>query len=140
MARILIPVDKSASTRHALQHAIEMAHHEPGTEVHLLHVQPLMPVGTHAYRSLHEIATLEAAESEQVLKPARSIFDAAHIPYITASRAGPIAPTIARYAEERKCDHIVMGMHGIPVFGTFVAAPTTARVLHLTRVPVTLVK
>jgi hypothetical protein len=38
MARILIPIDKSTRTRHALRHAIEMANHEPGTEVHLLHV------------------------------------------------------------------------------------------------------
>lgn len=117
-----------------------MANHEPGTEVHLLHVQSLMRVGAHTYGSQYEIAMLEAAESEQVLKPARSILEAAHISYIPASRIGPIAPTIADYAEERKCNHIVMGTYGIPIFGTFMATPITARVTYLSPVPVTLVR
>jgi hypothetical protein len=36
MTTILIPVDGSTQSRHALQHVIRRACQEPGTEVHLL--------------------------------------------------------------------------------------------------------
>jgi nucleotide-binding universal stress UspA family protein len=53
---------------------------------------------------------------------------------------GPIGPTIARHAERLGCDAIVMGRHGKSTIGDLLMGSVATKVLHLTRLPVLLVR
>ena len=53
---------------------------------------------------------------------------------------GEIAPTIARLAQELTCDQIVMGTRGRSALGDLILGSVAVKVLHLAKVPVTLVK
>ena len=53
---------------------------------------------------------------------------------------GPVAPTIADYAAEQGCDSIVMGTHGRGGLADLFLGSVAAKVIHLTRLPVTLIK
>jgi nucleotide-binding universal stress UspA family protein len=47
---------------------------------------------------------------------------------------------IASYVDSRHCDMVVMGTRGLSPVGGLVLGSVTSRVIHLVKVPVTLVK
>jgi nucleotide-binding universal stress UspA family protein len=51
-----------------------------------------------------------------------------------------VAQTIAKHADELGCDGIVMGSHGRGAMGSLVLGSVSTKVIHWTKVPVTLVK
>lgn len=140
MRKILVPVDDSNSSLHAVEHAGSIARDAPQIELHLLNVQLPMPTGVHAYLSADKISELEDRESDRTLQRARSILDGKGIPYIVGRRVGMPAQEIAEYARQEGCDCIVMGTHGRGTLGTLVMGTVAAKVVHLVHVPVTLIK
>lgn len=53
---------------------------------------------------------------------------------------GPVAETIARIALEQNCDGIVMGTRGLGAVAGALLGSVASQVVHLSDVPVTLVK
>jgi nucleotide-binding universal stress UspA family protein len=140
MPKILMPVDTSDSARRAVQHAASMARGNPTLQLHLLNVQEPLEPRVHAQLTHDEIKALQAQDAERVLEPLRQLLGEAGVPYSEDWRAGPIAPTIADYAREINCESIVMGTRGMNAIGNLVMGSTATKVIHLTHVPVTLVK
>jgi nucleotide-binding universal stress UspA family protein len=139
--RILIPVDGSECSRRAVEHAIRLARLPEAPEIHVIHVRP--PVDAWEVRRFlveEEIAEIERREGEESLRQARGLLDSAGVAYQVHVEIGPIAETIARYADENACDFIVMGTHGRGGLSKILMGSVAAEVVNLSHVPVTLVK
>lgn len=139
--KFLLPVDGSEHSLRAVNHVIRLARCREAPEILLLNVRE--PVDTWEVRHFlveEEIEKLSHAEAEEDLREARALLDAAGVGYVTRVLQGPVAPTIAHFADEAGCDHIVMGTHGHSRLGELLLGSTTSEVVHRTHVPVTLVK
>lgn len=139
--KILLPVDGSDHSDRATQHVIATSQGCAAREVHLVNVQP--PIDTVEVRShlpASEIEAMQQTRGGDALASARALLDRAGITYTPAVLLGPVAETIAQYAVDNGCKKIVMGTRGLGAIGSVLMGSVTTRVLHLTDLPVTLVK
>lgn len=140
MHRLLVPVDGSENALRAVGYAISIAKDRPDAEIHLLHVQEPVPSHVHAYFSAVDIEKMGAGEAEKTLQPARRLCEAAAVSCTTHARSGQIAQTIADSAAELGCDAIVMGTRGMSPITNLIVGSVTAKVMHLSAIPITVVK
>ena len=137
--RILVPVDGSANARRALDHAIALAE-ALGGEIGLLNVQSPVPgdaalfVGDDAVKDYHR------AEAKKVLAPAIRRLEKAGVPFTQHICVGQPGRTIAQFANESKCDRIVMGTRGLGQPLGFFLGSAASKVIELAKAPVTVVK
>jgi len=141
MMRFLVPCDGSAQSLRALRHVVRLAEQREPPEIHLLHVRE--PVDAWQVRGfLHEdeVNRIQQSEGEENLRTARELLDHAGTDYTARVVTGPIAETIAEFATQQGCDHIVMGTHGRGGLATLLLGSVAAKVVYLSTLPVTLVK
>lgn len=140
--KILLPVDGSPCALRAVAHLIaHTAWFRSPPEIHLLHVQPPIPVG----RALAHVGkeTLHAhymEESSEHMLGAQQLLDAACLAYTPHIHVGQAAEVIARMANELSCELIIMGSHGRSGIAGLVMGSVANRVLHQAACPVLLVK
>jgi nucleotide-binding universal stress UspA family protein len=139
--RILVPFDGSASARRALEVAIERAKTEPAT-VHVVNVElPLDEYGmVPAYLPAEKHHSITAARGEALLAPAVQRLTSERVEHEAHVEWGDVAATLAKAAGRLKCESIVMGTRGMGAVGNLLFGSTAARLVHLSPVPVTLVK
>lgn len=141
---ILLPWDGSDHSRRALDFLLKLLKEQAPAEVHLLNVQhraPMLERMTGGRPS--EVQALEGPAQEagrKALDGAAKILAAAGIPHVAKVVAGDAAQEIVEYAKTHHCEGIVMGTRGLGSIGTLVLGSVAHKVLHLTHVPVTLVK
>lgn len=92
------------------------------------------------YMSKQEAERYRVMASERALAETASRLKAAGIEHTVAALEGEIAPTIARYAEQCGCDSIVMGTRGMSALANIIMGSVANKLIHLTKLPVTLVK
>jgi nucleotide-binding universal stress UspA family protein len=63
----------------------------------------------------------------------------AGVPHTTDVENGEVAPSLVKKATERGCDGIVMGTQGTGRFLEMMLGSVATKVIHLTKLPVTLV-
>lgn len=140
--KILLAVDGSACALRAVDHLIgHVSWFREMPEIHLLHVQPPIPVA----RALAHVSkeTLHAhymEESREELREAQEKLDAAGRQHTTHVHVGQAAEVVAKVATELGCDLIVMGSHGRSGIAGLMMGSVATRVLHLATCPVLLVK
>jgi nucleotide-binding universal stress UspA family protein len=83
---------------------------------------------------------LAVDQSEKALRQAIRLCRDAQVKFYTRSAFGPIAETINKTAREINADQIVMGTRGFSPLRGAVLGSVSTKVVHLARVPVTLVK
>jgi nucleotide-binding universal stress UspA family protein len=66
--------------------------------------------------------------------------NAAGLAYRTRILVGPVAETLVRHAVDKRCDLILIGSRGMTEVGKALLGSTAAKVLHLSSLPVLLVK
>ena len=114
----------------------------PGSlEAVLLNVQP--EVDTWSVRRVlkrEEVEAIEESHGGDILLADRQILKAAGIACTPVVEIGPPAETIARVARENGCDAIIMGTRGLGAVSSVVLGSVSSRVLHLSDLPVTLIK
>jgi len=140
---ILLPVDGSANSQRAVQFVLRLISPATPPELHLLHVRP--PIEAWEVRRFltpAEIADLQRHEGEEELRACRSLLAGSGLPYYdqVLVDAGEVAEAIIRYADEHGCDLIVMGTHGHSGLRQILMGSVANKVVHLAKVPVTLVK
>jgi len=140
--KILLPVDGSDCALRAVGHLIaHTAWFREIPEIHLVHVQPPVPVGRAlAHVSKETLHGHYLEESREHLLGAQQVLDAAGRFHTTHVHVGQAADVIARLANELACDLIVMGTHGRGGIAGLVMGSVASRVLHLVNCPVLLVK
>jgi nucleotide-binding universal stress UspA family protein len=141
---ILLPWDGSDHSRRALDFLLKLLKEQAPAEVHLLNVQhraPTLERMTGGRPS--EVQTLEGPALEagrKALDGAAKVLAAAGIPHVAKVVAGDAAQEIVEYAKTHHCEGIVMGTRGLGTIATLVLGSVAHKVLHLTHVPITLVK
>ncbi len=142
MLKVLIPVDGSKNSDRAVAYAIGfVANSKAPVELHVLNVQlPIVSGGVRMFFKHEEIEAYHQDSGQEALRVARERLDQAGQGYVQHVHVGPIGETIAAYAKEQRCDHIVMGTRGLGAISGMVLGSVATKVLHLTDVPVTLVK
>lgn len=141
MLRLLVPVDGSAASERAIDHLLKKVGWYKNTiEIHLLNVQHPLHGDVTMFVSQDQIKQFHHDEGLKALQAARDKLDAAGVPYVSHIGVGEPAPVITHYAREKQCDQIFMGTHGRGTVTGMLMGSVTTKVIHLTDIPVLLVK
>jgi nucleotide-binding universal stress UspA family protein len=139
--KILVPVDGSDSANRAVDHVIGLAKAQPAHDIHVLNVQiPVLSGHAKMFISEQQLNDYYREEANVALKSAQERLKQANVPYTHHISVGHIAETIAQYAKENSIDQIVMGTRGMGAISEFVLGSIASKVIHLSSVPVTLIK
>jgi nucleotide-binding universal stress UspA family protein len=142
MLKLLIAVDGSDHSRRAIDAAARLAAQVQEVQVLILNVGD----GAVFYGEMAPLDydALEHARQQlqrQLLDEAEAHARASGLQHVsTLAALGVTATEIARVAEEQGVDQIVMGTHGKGALGSLFLGSTAQRVVHLSTVPVLLVK
>jgi nucleotide-binding universal stress UspA family protein len=82
----------------------------------------------------------EAGAATESLQEAVAVCRDAGVTYETRAERGAVAATIDRVAREENVKHIIMGTRGLGGVRGLLLGSVATQLLHLTDVPVTLVK
>lgn len=141
--KILIAVDGSKHSLDAVQCLLDHAdwyREKPDVLLVTVHLPvPKLP-GMGAAVGKNQIQKYYEQEGEARLAPAKHMLDAARIPYATSVLVGPIAESIVQHAKAKRCDIIYIGTHGRSEIGKAMLGSTATKVLHISDIPVLLVK
>lgn len=143
MKRVLLPIDGSECSLRAVQYLLDQRadRSSPANpEIHLVNVQ--VPFSGHVGQFINreQIAGFQRDEGAKALQSARALLDANGVQCTAHTEVGWTAEVIVKLADSLHCDHIVMGTHGRRALTELLVGSTTLKVLHLTSVPVVLVK
>ena len=139
--RILVPVDGSASSLAAVRFVVaKLVPTDAALELHLLNVQSPLPSAASSFIDSGVVRDFHQEEGAKELAAARKLLDAAGVAYTSNTAVGDPADTIVTYADQRQCDAIVMGTRGLGPVGGLLMGSVATKVLHLTKIPVTLAK
>ena len=141
--RILLAVDGSKPSMDAVQFLLS----QPGwlretPELHLVTVHlpvPKLP-GMGAAVGKAQIDKYYKEEGAKQLAAARQKLDAAGVRYEHYVLVGPVAETLVKHAKDKRCDLICIGTRGHSELGKALVGSTAAKVLHISDLPVLLVK
>lgn len=141
--KILVPVDGSTYSDRAVDHLVsKLGWFKDAVEIHLLNVQHGIPYGRRVSEAVgHDrIAKFHQDEGMAALASARRKLDAAKVKYNYHIGVGEEAEVICRYAKDKEVDQIFMGTRGLGQVSTLVLGSVATKVIHLSPVPVLLVK
>ena len=141
--KILLAVDGSKNSLDAVQSLIDHAdwfRDPPQIELVTVHLPvPKLP-GMGAAVGKSQIAQYYQQEGEKQLAAARRKLDAAKLGYEARVLVGPIAESLVKHAKDKHCDLIYIGTRGHSELGKALVGSTAAKVLHISDIPVLLVK
>jgi len=141
MQNLLIPIDGSTSSIHALEAAIDLAASIGGAKLYVINVQmPILSGNVTRFFSAEDIQGYYQDEGRNALAPAQPVLDTCGLEYTQEVVVGPIAMTIVEYAKKHDCHHIFMGKRGPGLVKGLVLGSVTTKVISLADMPVTLVK
>jgi nucleotide-binding universal stress UspA family protein len=141
--RILLAVDGSKNSLDAVQFLIDHVdwyRETPQVELATVHLPvPKLP-GMGAAVGKTQIEKYYQEEGEKQLVAARRKLDAAGVRYEARVLVGPVAETLVKHAEDKRCDLIYIGTRGHTELGKALLGSTATKVLHISDIPILLVK
>lgn len=141
MLSILIPVDGSTPARHAIKYVISLIKEGLHAEIHVINILPdITPIGDLTMMDVDFFEENQQARSEKIMKSACRLLTHDKIDYKRKILRAPIALGIVQYARTHGCKNIIMGTRGMGMLGNLVLGSTANQVIHLAKIPVTLVK
>jgi len=87
-----------------------------------------------------QMKQVERRQTDPALVTAERFLREAGIAYERDVRAGDVAPTIVRHAQDSGCDAILMGTRGVGAISNLVMGSVALKVVQLAKTPVTLIK
>lgn len=142
MPKILVAVDGSENSGRVVDFLLKTkGWYKDAVEVQLLNVQmPVAGVNVKMFISQDSLNEYYRDEGTAALKQARGKLDAAGLAYAHHIGVGDPAEVIVEYAKAKGCDQIMMGSRGLGSVSGLVLGSVATKVLHLTGVPVTLIR
>jgi nucleotide-binding universal stress UspA family protein len=142
MTTLLIPVDGSDYSLKAVDYAASRAvESKSPVEVHLLNVQmQIASVNVKLFVSAESLESYYRDEGNRALEAPLARAKSAGLNVTPHIGVGDPAKIIMDYANEQKADEIVMGSHGRGALSGAVLGSVAQKVVHLSSVPVVLVK
>ena len=92
------------------------------------------------YVSRERLDEMQRQHGEGLLARAMKIAKAAYVPCTAEILTGDTAQQIVSHAEALECDGIVMGTRGMSAIANLLMGSVATKVVHLAKIPVTLVK
>jgi nucleotide-binding universal stress UspA family protein len=142
MPRLLVAFDGSDTALRGLRYAINLVKSMHDASIHLVnaHEPPDVDGAVAIYVSHEKMAELQREHSEGVLANGAAVLREAGVAHTTEVLVGHVGATIAKCADDRQCDMIIMGARGMSAIGNLLMGSVSTRVVHFAHVPVTLVK
>lgn len=143
MKRVLLPIDGSECSLRGVALVISKRSqyaNPDDLDIHLVNVQVPFSRDVSRFASHEQIADFHREVSDKLMHDACELLDAAGAKYTCHHEVGHVAETIAGLAESLHCDQIVMGTHGRGALAELLMGSITVKVLHLSTIPVLLVK
>ena len=141
--KILLACDGSKHSLDAVQLVIDHAdwyREPPQVELVTVHLPvPKLP-GMGAAVGKGQIEKYYQEEGEKLLAAAKKKLDAAKVPYAAHVLVGPVAETLVKHAKQTRCDLMCIGTRGLSEVGKALLGSTATKVLHISDLPVLLVK
>jgi nucleotide-binding universal stress UspA family protein len=138
----MVPFDGSEGATRALAFAIKHAKERPGALLRVLTVHPPPEVygKVEMYLDRRRVREWMVRRDAGLLRRAEKRLRRARVPYELEALEGDPAEVIAGRAKALKCGSIIMGTRGLGRVATLVLGSVATKVIHLSSVPVTLVK
>lgn len=141
--KILLAVDGSEysldAVRFLLEH-LDWASARPEVELVTVHLPvPKLP-GMGKVVSKAQIEKYYAEEGAAQLAGAKKLLEGAGFKYNARILVGPIAETLVAHARSARCDLMLIGNRGMSAAASALLGSVATKVLHLSTVPVLLVK
>ncbi len=142
MTKLLVCLDSSECSMRALEHAINLAKHCDSPMLHLVTAipEPVVYGEIQVYVTRERMIELERQGGREILRTAEERTKKAGVPFESEVLLGDIPRVLVGRAEELACDGIVMGTRGMGPIETLVMGSIAMKVVHLSKLPVTLVK
>ena len=141
--KILLAVDGSKSSLNAVDRLVEQARwyrEAPTIELLTVHLPvPKLPNMSKVI-SKAQIEKFYQEDGEAALAMARKKLDLAKVPYEARILVGQVAETIVKHAKASGCDLICIGTRGLTQLGGILLGSTATKLLHISTLPVLLVK
>jgi nucleotide-binding universal stress UspA family protein len=137
--KILVAVDGSKPSLKAVQMLIQHCdwyRETPQVELVTVH----LPVPRVAKLPKGQLERYYLEEGQAMLAAAKRKLDAAGVRYTAHVLVGPVAEAIVKHAKDKRCDLIYIGSRGMSEIGKALVGSTATKVLHISDVPVLLVK
>jgi nucleotide-binding universal stress UspA family protein len=142
MLKLLLPVDGSDNALRAVKHALDTrTWYRDLPEYYLLNVQ--LPVASGAVKmfiSQQQLDDYYQEEGAARLAAARELLKSAGVICHARVAVGEIDGCIVRHAKELEASLIVMGTRGMGAVRNLVLGSVAAKVIHLSEVPVLLIR
>ena len=139
--RILLAVDGSRPAAKAVDYVCSLRDARIPVEVQLLSVQ--IPIASRNVQRFVPQDTIDAyyrAEGEEALDAAKKSLQEAGLAFDEHILIGHPGQTIVSQASHWRCSRIVMGTRGLGALANVMIGSTALQVMHLSQIPVTLVK
>ena len=139
--RVLLAVDGSKHASRAVEYVCKLRDARDLLKVELLNVPlPIPPRYVRSFVNQEMIDSRHREEGESALRAASEVLHAAGVKFNPHIVPGHPAETIVELAEKHDCTRIVMGTRGHGPVTSLVLGSVAYKVLHLSPIPVTLVK
>lgn len=137
----LIAVDGSQPSLRGVDYAIQdAALRKEAPHLCLVNVQPALPSNVTRFIDAGTIDEFQRETGDQALASAKAKLTASGLAFSSHILVGEAAPSLIEFAQQKGCSQIIMGAHGFgSVVGLFMGS-VTVKVVHLSPVPVLLVK
>jgi nucleotide-binding universal stress UspA family protein len=139
MHKLLVPVDGSDNAMRALEYTIRLAKEYGPIEPVILYALDPPFIWGDIYL-LEEVKERQRKHGEEILRPYIATAKRAGVTFTSQFLIGDIPKSIVSCAETLDCEGIVMGTRGMSAIGNLVVGSVATKVIHLTKLPVTLVK
>lgn len=139
--KILVPVDGSEPALDAVRHALKLK--RAGLKASFVLATVQEPIYAYEMMLAPDAEVLErvtGAVGSRALEGAEALFKAAGEPFEREIASGFAANTLVEVAERHGCDAIVMGARGLGALRSALLGSVSQAVLHVSKVPVTIVK
>lgn len=137
----LIAIDGSAPSLNAVEHAIrESANCVVKPQVFLVNVQAALSSDVTRFIDGKVVEDFHKEEGDAALAAAKEKLSAAGLAYSAHILIGETAPRIVDFAKDKGCSMIIMGAHGFGSVVGLIMGSVTVKVVHLSPMPVLVVK
>ena len=141
MLRLLVPVDGSDASQRAIEHLLKkLGWYKETAEIHVLNVQYPLHGDVSMFVSQDQIRQFHHDEGMKAVQPARDRLQAAGVYCVLHIGIGEPAEIIVQYAREKRCDQIFRGTRGLGSVAGMLLGSVAMKVIHLSDIPVLLVK
>ena len=141
--KILLAVDGSKPSLDAVDLLVEHAdwyRSRPEVELVTVHLPVPRVPGLASVIAKSGVQRYYAEEGAERLAGAKKKLAAARIRFTAHILVGPVAESLVKHAKDKRCDLIYVGTRGMTGAAAAIVGSTASKVLHISPIPVLLVK